>query len=552
MYHSYDLTITNGTIAPDGVEVAAILVDGTFPGPTLEANWGDWFNVTVHNNLPSEGSTLHWHGLLQQNTSYEDGVPGVSQCPIAPGQSYTYTFRADLYGTSWYHSHYSAQYASGAIGPIVIHGPNVMHQSGRMLYDIDKGPVMLSDWYHSPDGYFPLVEQTMVVANGPSSNKTLPPHSDNNLINGKMNFDCSRASPGQNCTPKAGLTKFHLQTNTRYRFRLINSGAEAIQKLSVDGYNLTIIENDFVPVQPYQPQDGLITLGVGQRTDVVLDTSSAQPTDAIWMRSTVSSSCSRVNGNNPGGNVTEALAVIYFQDADTNAVPTTTSTVPVSRINECFNDALSSTVPVYSITPQPPTSTQTINITFDNNGTQWLFNMNGNSFRDDYNDPNLLEAKLGNVSFPADQNVYDFGSNKSVSLVVYNFIPASHPMHMHGHNFYVIDEGFGTWDGNHSGNTTNPQRRDTQLLQKAQADGNGTVTAPSYVVLQFDLDNPGVWPFHCHIAWHVSQGLYINMLERPADINSTQINVPLSAADLCRSWWTWTGSNFVDQIDSGL
>lgn len=60
------------------------------------------------------------------------------RCPIAPGSSFTYTFKADLYGTSWYHSHYSAQYAGGLLGPMVIHGPS------NANYDIDLGPVFLT------------------------------------------------------------------------------------------------------------------------------------------------------------------------------------------------------------------------------------------------------------------------------------------------------------------------------------------------------------------------------------------------------------------------
>lgn len=101
-----------------------LLVNGQFPGPTLEANWGDIFSVTVKNRItgPTEGTSLHWHGLLQRNTSWYDGVPSVGQCPIAPGSDFTYTFRAGLYGTSWYHSHYSAQYADGLFGPMIIHG----------------------------------------------------------------------------------------------------------------------------------------------------------------------------------------------------------------------------------------------------------------------------------------------------------------------------------------------------------------------------------------------------------------------------------------------
>jgi FtsP/CotA-like multicopper oxidase with cupredoxin domain len=71
-----------------------------------------------------------------------DGVPGVQQCPIPPGGVFTYTFTADLYGTSWYHSHYTAQYASGLFGPMVIYGPNAT------AYDIDVGPVLLTDHFH--------------------------------------------------------------------------------------------------------------------------------------------------------------------------------------------------------------------------------------------------------------------------------------------------------------------------------------------------------------------------------------------------------------------
>lgn len=64
--------------------------------------------------------------------------PSVQQCPIAPGSSFTYTFQADLYGTSWYHSHYSAQYAGGLFGPMIIHGPK------NADYDVDLGPVLLA------------------------------------------------------------------------------------------------------------------------------------------------------------------------------------------------------------------------------------------------------------------------------------------------------------------------------------------------------------------------------------------------------------------------
>lgn len=135
----YNWEISRGQLAPDGFLKDGIFINGGYPGPVLEANWGDTFEITIHNNIsgPEEGTSLHWHGINQKGTPWFDGVPGASQCPIAPGSSFTYRFKADQYGTSWYHAHYSAQYTDGIFGPMVIYGPK--HEE----YDIDIGPVLL-------------------------------------------------------------------------------------------------------------------------------------------------------------------------------------------------------------------------------------------------------------------------------------------------------------------------------------------------------------------------------------------------------------------------
>jgi hypothetical protein len=109
---------------------------------------------------------------------------------------------------------------------------------------------------------------------------------------------------------------------------------------------------------------------------------------------------------------------------------------------------------------------------------------------------------------------------------------------MHGHNFWVLHVGPGAWDGTIT-NPNNPQRRDTQMLPGG-----------SHLVLQINTDNPGAWPLHCHIAWHVSSGLYITILEQPSLVK--KINIPSTSQQLCVDWNTWTKSNIPDQIDSGL
>lgn len=97
----YHLDITNGTAAPDGVERPVLLVNGKYMGPTIYADWGDWVEVTLTNNMQDNGTGIHWHGIRQWHTNTEDGVPGLTECPLAPGQSKVYRWRATQYGTSW-------------------------------------------------------------------------------------------------------------------------------------------------------------------------------------------------------------------------------------------------------------------------------------------------------------------------------------------------------------------------------------------------------------------------------------------------------------------
>lgn len=108
----------------------------------------------------------------------------------------------------------------------------------------------------------------------------------------------------------------------------------------------------------------------------------------------------------------------------------------------------------------------------------------------------MLLAAPGNTSYPADPewNVYNFGSNSSVRIVLINNTTLAHLIHSHGHSFWVLAEDLGIRDGCLD-NPSNPQRRDTQALQSANGD------ELSYLVLEFLQDNPGVSPLHCHIAW---------------------------------------------------
>lgn len=80
-------------------------------------------------------------GILQKGTNDQDGVPGITECAIAPGSSRTYTMHLEQFGTGWYHSHSLAQYGDGIRGPMLIHGPSTAN------YDYDMGTVMIDDTF---------------------------------------------------------------------------------------------------------------------------------------------------------------------------------------------------------------------------------------------------------------------------------------------------------------------------------------------------------------------------------------------------------------------
>jgi hypothetical protein len=132
------------TVAPDGISRTAMTINGSIPGPTIFADWGDTVKVHVSNALTdsTNGTSIHFHGIRQNYTNQNDGVASITQCPTPPGESITYEWRALQYGSSWYHSHFALQAWQGILGGIIINGP------ASTNYDKDLGMLFLNDWDH--------------------------------------------------------------------------------------------------------------------------------------------------------------------------------------------------------------------------------------------------------------------------------------------------------------------------------------------------------------------------------------------------------------------
>lgn len=235
----YWLTVGEYILAPDGFPRPVMAVNGTIPGPTIYADWGDWVVIHVFNNMTQtqNGSTIHWHGIRQHYTNQYDGVPAITQCPIHPGTSMTYKWRATQYGTAWYHSHIGLQAWEGVFGGIIINGPATAN------YDEDKGMVTLSDWDHSTMSS--LYES--MQSEGPQG-------LDNALINGTMMFPNSTDGPGHYFNMSA-------KENSTYRLRLVNAAVDEGFMFSIDNHTLTVISMDLVPIQPFTTENITITMG---------------------------------------------------------------------------------------------------------------------------------------------------------------------------------------------------------------------------------------------------------------------------------------------------
>ncbi|MBO9620315.1 MAG: multicopper oxidase domain-containing protein [Niabella sp.] len=139
----YDLYVRDTMVHYTGKHKMAISVNGQIPMPTLEFTEGDTAEIVVHNQL-KEPTALHWHGIFLPNK--EDGVPYLTQMPIEPGTTYTYRFPIIQNGTYWYHSHFGFQEQIGMYGSMILKKKKGDTTFRKGIDDLPSVPVMLSDW----------------------------------------------------------------------------------------------------------------------------------------------------------------------------------------------------------------------------------------------------------------------------------------------------------------------------------------------------------------------------------------------------------------------
>jgi plastocyanin len=242
-----------------GATVKAWTYGGQMPGPEIRVTEGDLVRVTLRNSLP-EATTIHWHGVDVPNAM--DGVPGMTQDAVAPGESFTYEFVATNPGTRWYHSHQNAeiQVPLGMYGPFIVEPKTP--PAGEPRYDREY-TYTLSEW---------ALALTPEVASGEAS---LPrsgpgaPHAkqldfDLFLMNGHAHED---------------IPPVVVNTGERVRIRLINAGS-LMHTIHSHGHSFKIVATDGNPVPPAaQLTKDSVTIGPSERVDIELLATNP----GVWM-----------------------------------------------------------------------------------------------------------------------------------------------------------------------------------------------------------------------------------------------------------------------------
>uniref|UniRef100_U9SVW8 Uncharacterized protein n=1 Tax=Rhizophagus irregularis (strain DAOM 181602 / DAOM 197198 / MUCL 43194) TaxID=747089 RepID=U9SVW8_RHIID len=449
--NNIDFTIEKVTLAPDGFTRQLSTVNGQFPGPTIEVNKGDRILMKIRNKL-GESTAMHAHGMLQR------GTPWYAQCVIPDDYEFTYNFTvADQVGTHWYHAHETMQYVDGVFGALIIHDPDDPFKSE---YD-EEIIVMLTDYHHTNAQI--LLKQFLT-----------PEIPDNGLINGKNNFDCSKAPPGSKCVDNSGLAKFEFVSNKRYRLRIINTSAFSAFFFSIDKHEMEVIEVE----GSYTKRNKIhrLPINVAQRYSVIV--TANQPVDNYIMRSEFQKTI----------NLPNIKAIVHYEGAPDDPEPK----------DNPWSDSLTEYVDLDHKTLQPleeekiPESTKKFEFKIDfhknSTGVVKAF-LNNSSYIPDINFPTLDKIFKKKSFNETSANAYIFDKDgEVVDMYFINSDDGEHPFHIHGYQFWVLGTGNGDKVDENELNTHNPIKRDT-----------ATIPASGWIAIRFVSDNPGAWGIHCHM-----------------------------------------------------
>jgi len=515
----YHLYIADTMVNYSGKSKRAIAVNGQIPMPTLTFTEGDTAEIYVHNNL-KESTSLHWHGLFLPNK--EDGVPNLTQMPIEPGTTHLYKFPIIQHGTHWYHSH------SGLQEQIGMYGSFIMHK--REEWDIPTVPVIISEWtdlkpenvhrmLHNANDWFALkknaVQSYAESAQAGHFNTKLKNewkrmlamdvsdvYYDKILMNGKPELEIPSVN-GKD-----------LKAGDKVRLRFSNGGASSYFWLRYAGGKITVVASDGNDVEPVEVDRLLIA--VSETYDIVV-TIPADNTAYELLATTEdrTQSSSLYIGNGIKQLISPLPRLKYFEgmkmmngmmkmngDLDDMGMQMSLNQMDMNVVmypeitgeeqkkemakmdttsmqdnthanhNQYNSNALSDIVTLnYAMLAAPFETTLPVSTT-----RTIKFELTGNMNRYVWSLDNKVVSETDKILVKKGENL---------RLILFNGSMMRHPMHLHGHDFRVLN-----------GQGENAPLKNIIDIMPMETD-----------TLEFNANVEGDWFFHCHILYHMMSGM---------------------------------------------
>ena len=377
--------------------------NGKVPGPIVRVKQGTRINIRLKNSL-KQSTTIHWHGIRINNAM--DGVPGLTQDVVPPGEYFDYSFIPPDAGTYWYHAHAKSweQIARGLYGILIV------DETKKPLFDQDI-IFAADDWRLDVNG------QIDEGSFGSMHDWTHSGRIGNWLtINGKTN------------------PSFKVGTGDQIRVRLINTANARILAFDFDRLDTKIIALDGQPIKPTRPESKGIVLAPAQRADVIINI-NGNPGDKIpvWEVST-------------SNRLKSAEFVLSDKPSFNNFNLDSPIILPVGKLNSKFD------------LKQP----KHIKLIMEGGAM-------GN-LREAYIDEKLISTKkmfknklfwaLNGKTGKQKKPLAEISRGQTTVINFINKTAFSHAMHIHGYHFQVIERNGTTVSGS--------PWRDTELIKRKE------------------------------------------------------------------------------------
>ncbi|XP_004515738.1 monocopper oxidase-like protein SKU5 [Cicer arietinum] len=519
---SFDFEVSYITASPLGVPQQVIAINDKFPGPTINVTTNNNVIVNVRNKL-DENLLIHWSGIQQRRSSWQDGVLGTN-CPIPPKWNWTYQFQVkDQIGSFFYFPSLNFQRAAGGFGGFIINNRPVI----SLPFDTpqDDIVVFIGDWYTRN-------HTALRKALDDGKDLGMP---DGVLINGKGPYRYNDTLVPDDID----FEQIDVQPGKTYRLRVHNVGVSTSLNFRIQNHNLLLAETEgsYTVQQNYtsldihvgQSYSFLVTMDQNASSDYYIVASARMVNESRWKRVTgvgilhYTNSKGKARGPLPPGpddqfdktySMNQARSIRWNVSAS-GARPNPQGSFRYGSINVTEIYVLKNKAPVKIDGKRRATLS---GISYKNPATPIRladqFKLKG-VYKLDFpsnplTGPPRVEASVINGSYRG-----------FMEIILQNNDTKMHTYHLNGYAFFVVGMDFGDWSENSRG-TYN------------KWDGIARTTAQVYpgawTAILVSLDNVGVWNLRTENldSWYLGQETYIRVVN-PEPSNKTEFPIPDNA-----------------------